>query len=324
MCFTVSGILGFGDLGQFLASPAVFWPISGAICSGLLVWGKISLFRPSYGELIKDRNEKIGDLENLRELLESEKANHAVALKEARSGHQDELQLALDTLVTQLLEYVCKESYDCRLSAYSVEGEEFLLLSRCSRNPLLEVRGRASYPLTEGNIGVAWAKSWTIQDYAATDRAQWEEALADSGLFPPETASLLTMQSHSVYAQRIDRSDQKLGMLVFECENPDRFDANSRKKVQSSYILKTIAELLSRSHQLFPRVLARQEELTNSIPSISIPEPRWKSAKRIGSGGVVESIGNVDGAVPGGDFGHEPIAVDSGFQPNAGLDSATS
>lgn len=281
LCFTVTGIIGLNDLEALVTSWAWVWPILGLSFAALLILGRFFFFRPTYADLIVDRNEHISEIGTLREAKVSEADVWRDTLETAERHHRSDLQMVLDSLVTQLLEHICKSATDCRISAYSVEGSEFLLLSRCSKNPLLEVRGRPSYPLAEGNIGQAWAKEWAIQDHESTERAEWEESLVDGGLFAPQIASTLTMQSQSICAQRIDRGSDKIGMIVLECENPGRFTQATIKRIQSSLILKSIADILWSSHTHFPRVAERQAELTSAVPARLIPEPDWKRAKPI-------------------------------------------
>ena len=290
VCFTIAGTTGFKEPSWLGVSSGVYWIIGGVVAAGTLVYGEVKFFKPSYGELVRALDGKNRELEAQTGVFEAAQADTQRQLQEALDGHRGDLQMVLDSLVTQLLEYVCKGATDCRISAYSVEGSEFLLLSRCSRNPQIEQRGRDSYPLTEGNIGQAWAKEWALQDHESTDRGEWEEALVDANLFSEETASALTMQSRSIYAQRIDRGAEKIGMVVLECENPGRFNRNTLKLVQASLLMKAIAEILWSSHTQFPRVAERQEELTKSEKrTVVVPEPEWKRAKPISRSAVVES-----------------------------------
>ena len=195
-----------------------------------------------------------------------------------RDRHRAALQFVLDELSAQLSQYICKDATHTRVSVYSVENDEFVLLCRTSSNPTLERRGRPSYPLNKGAIGQAWANVWAIVNSEETEREEWEVSLTNAG-FTPEEAAGLTMHARSILAHRLDRGTTKLGVVVFESEQFELFDAADLKKVRGSRLYQALTEVVRASHAHLPRVKQRQEELEGQAPTVVMPEPVWKSAK---------------------------------------------
>ena len=251
-CWAVAGLIG----GQEIWNGANWlWPVGGAVSAALVLFGTIFFFKPSYKDLAISKAKAEKDSEEFRAALQG----------------------AVDQLIIQLHDYICGDVVDCRVSVYSVEEDEFVLLGRYSQNPNLERRGRPSYPLDQGTIGKAWAKQFAIENDPEPDRQKWEAGLGDRG-FSASEAAALTMHSRSVYAQRLDRGSEKVGVLVFECEAQERFTLNAFRKVDKSHLAKALAEITRASHVHLPRVQERLEERQNRQPLVVVPEPAWKQS----------------------------------------------
>ncbi|MDQ1082839.1 MULTISPECIES: hypothetical protein [Microbacterium] len=259
-CLTIAGTYGIPGVFEW---PAVVWLIVGLVLGLLWVFGVFVWFKPTYADL--ERQKAAAE-----EKLSSERERSA----EDVEAHRAALQGALDEILLQLHTYVCDQEVDTRVSVYSVEDDEFILVARCSSNPFLEQRGRSSYPLSQGAIGVAWAKKFVIENNEHADREAWEASLVSQGFTTAEAAAL-TMHSRSIYAERLDRDNRKTGVVVFECEEQDRFTSATLKKVQRSYLRETLAAVLSASHVYLPHVRDRHSQLADTQPAP--PEPKWKS-----------------------------------------------
>jgi hypothetical protein len=263
---TAASMYGWAGL---MTWPALLWLIAIAMLAALWVLGVFVWFKPTYADL---EQQKAKAEEKLRE---------AEALARADvDEHRGALQGALDELLMQLHKYVCGDVVDTRVSVYSAEAGEFILLARYSLNPLLERRGRSSYPLAQGAIGVAWAKRWVIDNSEDESRATWEASLVAGQGFSADEAAGLTMHARSIYAARLDRGQSKAGVVVFECEEPDRFTVKTTAKVERSYLRETLAAVVSASHVYFPRVKERQTELANVAVLPSPQSPPWKPTER--------------------------------------------
>lgn len=267
ICVTVTTMHGlpkkftFPELWEW---PGLKWVAAAGVLAAITLWGVLRWFHPTYGEL----QERLA-------LAEQERDEVAERTADELAQHRAALQGALDELLSQLAAYVYGDTVDARVSAYSVEGNEFVLLARHSKNPAYEKRGRSSYKLTQGAIGVAWAREWVLENSETETRTEWEEGLVEQG-FSLEEARGLTMYARSIYGQRLDRGTTKAGVVVFEAEDKDKFNVKTLKKVERSYLRETLAAVISASHGFFPRVQERQQELEGTAPVALVPEPVWK------------------------------------------------
>lgn len=114
-------------------SPFAVWAILLALA---WILGYFTILRPRYSELAQSK---------------------AVAERDLADAHRA-LQASLDSLLSHLLDDRSVNKPTCRVSAYSVEHDRFVLLSRRSTNPMHERRGRPTYSLDTGVIGEAWTR----------------------------------------------------------------------------------------------------------------------------------------------------------------------
>lgn len=208
----------------------------------------------------------------------SELAQQLETTKLELNGAQRALQDTLDTALTHLLVDLKLNTPECRVSAYSVEGEQFVLLSRQSSNPRHEKRGRATYALDKGVIGQAWARDSAFRVYSAQTRAEWDREMASTGDFTIDEARALTMFARSILAIRVDQAQtEKVGMLVFESTEPDAFDATSAGKMRRRGLHAAIADVIA-WHDHFPRAKDWKDERSGKGAVNRLEEPAWKSA----------------------------------------------
>jgi len=222
------------------------------------IWGYFTWLRPRYSELAKDQ------------------ARAEFDLRQAQAA----LQAALDSLLMQLLKDRSIANPSCRVSAYSVEHDRFVLLSRRSVNPTLERRGRRTYPLEKGVIGQAWERQSAWSSFDVESREEWEAELISSGGFSAEEARALTMLSRSVLAVRVDSPiDDKIGMLVLESESKDAFEASSADALRRRPLFGAIADLISGWHEHFPRAKEWNQERDGGPVVHYLAEPAWKNPR---------------------------------------------
>lgn len=263
VCVTVASMHSFAELATW---PTLLWPVGVLFVAVIWAFGYFKWFKPTYSELEQQKERALADLVTAREAAVAEVDEHRRAL-----------QGALDTLLAELGGYICGDSVDTRVSVYSVEDDEFVLLARHSENPNLERRGRSSYPLTQGAIGVAWGRRSFIDNSEEDDREAWKRNLRAQG-FSAEDVEGLKMYTRCIYAQRLDRGNIKAGVVVFECEAPNRFDSKTMSKVSKSRLHNALAVLVSASHGHFPRVKERESERQGIEAPALVPEPVWKRA----------------------------------------------
>lgn len=220
--------------------------------------GYFTFLRPRYSELSRDK---------------------ALLDQDLGDAHKA-LQAALDSLLSHLIRDQGFAKPTCRISAYSVEHDQFVLLSRRSTNPMHERRGRATYELGVGVIGDAWAREGAHQRFDVDTRAEWEAELVASGGFSVETAQSLKMFSKSLIAVRVDSAEgDKIGMLVLESEDADEFTASSIDRLRRRPLTSAVTELISGWHQHFPRAKEWHYELESGKPKRYLAEPQWKNPR---------------------------------------------
>lgn len=242
-----------------LWSVPALWLLIGALAMlAVWIWGYFSWLRPRYSELAK------------------EKARAEEDLGEAQAA----LQAALDSLLMHLLKDRSSANPSCRVSAYSVEHDRFVLLSRRSVNPTLERRGRQTYPLEKGVIGQAWERQSATSNFDVETREEWESELVSSGGFTVEEARGLTMLSRSIVAVRVDSAtDDKIGMLVLESESNGAFAASSVETLRKRPLLGAVADLIAGWHEHFPRAKEWNQQRDSGQVVHYLAEPAWKNPR---------------------------------------------
>ena len=88
------------------------------------------------------------------------------------------------------------------------------------------------------------------------------------------------MSSRSILALRLDTtSDEKLGMLVLESENEDKFTARNGAELRRSTVYRAMVDILAASHTQLPRVLERAQERAGAKNAERLlEEPVWKNS----------------------------------------------
>lgn len=222
----------------------------------LWVIGYFTFLRPWYSELAKDK---------------------AVVERDLSEAHRA-LQAALDSLLWQLLKDRSADKPTCRISAYSVEHDRFVLLSRRSVNPIHEKRGRSTYPLQSGVIGEAWAREGARQRFDVDSREEWEAELVSAGGFSLEDARALKMFAKCVIAVRVDGAGgDKVGMLVLESEENDEFAPSTVDALRRRPLTGAIASLIAGWHEHFPRAKEWNHEREHGKQKQYLEEPAWKN-----------------------------------------------
>lgn len=210
-------------------------------------------------------------------------AKAKAAAEEEAKGAQKALQDALDTSLAHLAAELKRESSDYRVSAYSVEDDGFVLLSRHSKNPELEQRGRPVYPLTKGVIGEAWRRGSSYRTYDVKDRAEWEAALVATGDFSAEVAAGMTMMARSILGVRVDLSTtSKVGMVVIESTQANAFEQADADKMRRRGLFSAIANIIG-WHEHFPRARDWHDERDGKETQPRLDEPTWKAAPQVPS-----------------------------------------
>jgi hypothetical protein len=250
---TGAGFIGSPEVWTF---PGLWWLVSAGVF--LCVWliGMMTFLRPTYAQLSRE----------------------AAAAERDSQEKRDAIHRALEAVIRGIATHIYKDAVDCRISAYSVEGDEFVLLARVSANPLHERRGRPFYPLTVGTIGAAWAKNSAFDNIDAEDRAAWETSICQRSGFTREDAAKLTMLARSICAVRLDNGSDKVGVIVLESETFQQFGVAELKKMRASLLLSAATEIVAAAHTHFPRVVERKYERSGEPKAISLPEPTWKRA----------------------------------------------
>lgn len=246
------------DRDSLWSLPSVLLLLGAIVLIAVWIWGYFTWLRPRYSELAKDQ---------------------ALAEDDLRQA-QAALQAALDSLLMHLLKDRSIADPSCRVSAYSVEQDRFVLLSRRSVNPTLERRGRRTYPLEKGVIGQAWARQSARSNFDVESREEWEAELVSSEGFTGEEARALTMLSRSILAVRVDSpADDKIGMLVFESESTDAFAASSAEALRRRPLFSAVADLISGWHEHFPRAKEWNQERDGGPAVRYLAEPAWKNPR---------------------------------------------
>jgi hypothetical protein len=249
---TVAGFVGLPGIWTW---PAAWWLVIAAAFAIVWVVGRLTFLRPTYADLAR---------------------RAAQATREAEEK-RSAIQRSLEAIIRRIALHVFKDAIDSRISAYSVEGDEFVLLARHSSDPTLERRGRPSYPMRQGAIGAAWSKKSSLFNSAAESRADWESEIARTEGFTVEEARALTMHARSICAVRLDNGPEKVGVIVLESETHQKFGVAELRRVRDSLLLDAAAEVVAVAHDHFPRVEARRNERDGSRESVGVPEPKWKS-----------------------------------------------
>lgn len=240
------------------AFPSLFLILGALVLAVGWLIGYLTFLRPRYSELAHD---------------------NAVTEQDLADAHGG-LQAALDSLLMHLLKDRGVAKPTCRISAYSVERDQFVLLSRSSVNPMHERRGRPTYALDTGVIGEAWAREGARQRFVVDTREEWEAELVSSGGFIPEDARALKMFSKSIIAVRVDTaSGNKVGMLVLESEDKDEFAPSSVEALRKRPLTLAVTDLIAGWHEHFPRAKELHRELEGGTPKRYLSEPSWKNPR---------------------------------------------
>lgn len=245
-----AGLVGFPHV---LAFPGLWWLIAAGLLLVVLIVGLCTFLRPTYGVLAK------------REAL----------ARGLAADQQHAIHRTLEAVLRGLGHYLYRDETDCRASAYSVEGDEFVLLARISTNAILERRGRSSYPMWKGVIGAGWATGSALENFDASDRQSWEAMMTESG-FTPTEAQALTMPARSICAIRLDHYSDKVGVMVIESETFGRFDVSTLKRARGSLLLTAASEIVASGHTHFPSVIERRGQKRGESAHPPSPEPEWK------------------------------------------------
>lgn len=246
------------DRASQWSMPSLLFLLGAGAMHVVWVWGYFTWLRPRYSELAQNQARAEGDL------------RHAQAA----------LQAALDSLLMHLLKDRSLDNPSCRVSAYSVEHDRFVLLSRRSVNPSLERRGRQTYPLEKGVIGQAWERQSARSEFEVESREEWEMELVSSEGFNADEARALTMFSRSILAVRVDSAtDDKLGMLVFESESKTSFTASSADTLRRRPLFSAVADLIAGWHEHFPRAKEWNQERDGGPVVHYLTEPAWKNPR---------------------------------------------
>lgn len=255
---TTVSLAGAGFVGapEVWVLPGAWWLVSAGAFALTWIVGMTTFLRPTYAQVSRTAAEAVRDAQ----------------------GKGAAIHRALEAVLRGIALHMFKDSVDCRISAYSVEEDEFVLLARVSSNPLHERRGRPSYPLTVGTIGAAWANITALDNIDAEDRASWEASLCQESGFTAEGAAKLTMLARSICAVRLDDGATKVGVIVMESEIFQQFGVSDLKRIRASILLSTATEIIAAAHPHFPRVAERKSERLGSGVEISLPEPTWKRA----------------------------------------------
>jgi hypothetical protein len=118
-----------------------------------------------------------------------------------------------------------------RISVFIWKDNNFERLGRYSKNPEFRIIGRATYPVAEGCLHLAWVNGHHFQDQipfpnSKRQTQRWINYHRDHYNMPPSTSEKLNMKSCWYYSIRIDNdknNDVPLGVLVIESTNPTRF-----------------------------------------------------------------------------------------------------
>jgi|SRR5690625_410389 len=237
-------------------SPAVKYVVLSALLIIAWIVSYLTWLRPRYSELVRKNNDQQSELQSTRTAL----------------------QAALDSLLRNMLEDSKLANSTCRVSAYAVTDDRFVLLSRYSMNTKHEKRGRSTYPLNQGVIGLAWERGSDLTHFNVETRSEWEVELVNSGRFNADEAKKLTMFARAILAVRIDAGDgTKVGVLVFESENASQFQPNMISQVRRRSLFNPIQELISGWSEQFPRVKEWDEERRRGTKIRLLDEPEWKN-----------------------------------------------
>lgn len=282
--FLISMWMSFG-FAHLLETPIVLWGFGALISAFLLL---IAIFRltPTYRQLDELRK-TAAKAQRLAEANQQDAEDAQGAAEErqrqAEKGQRTArhaLQNAMDVLVRHHLNHLRAWTPDARISVYSVEGEEFVLVSRRSKNPTHERRGRPAYSLARGVVGEAWENGTAQRFSESTIRDEWERELVASGDFTESEVRELTMMARTIHATRLDAQDgEPVGMLVLESTRQRRFKDGILKSMLGA-TAHAMSLILTNSHSEFPRVIERSHEREGSTSETPVLiEAAWKSSK---------------------------------------------
>lgn len=188
---------------------------------------------------------------------------------------------AVETVLRAIMVRVCTDlglyRDDTRASIYALDGDEFVLLARVSKNPTLKVGGRPSYPADQGIIGLAWKHGQYSITGLAENRAEWErEAVAEHGI-PPEVAAKLRMQCRSIVGIRVDGVEPELhplAIVIFESEAPRGVNGKTIDQVLGTPAWETLAAAVKNMQGEINGVAGVRRDLR--APSLSEPPKRTR------------------------------------------------
>lgn len=147
-----------------------------------------------------------------------------------------------------------------RISFYrhDKESDEFFLLGRYSINPMLNRRGRVTYPANQGCIGAAWQKGEAYEGNLPNPQAnmvKYFEVNESRWQLPQSVCVGLAMKPQAIWAYALSRNGHRHAIVVIESE---------KKRTISPEELKRAFE-----QGLTERTLELQERLSPIEPSIS-------------------------------------------------------
>ena len=229
-----NGIVAQRPLFEFSWEPPQVAFVLGIVFTLAGLIRQVSL-RPSYNQLLQSRNAA---------------RTHAVERAGAAEG-------VLRAILVRLADSLDLNSSTIRLSVYCHEQSEFVLLSRMSADPALKVRGRNSYPDSQGVIGKAWKLRTAALVDLPEDYDAWQKQLAINGI-DEDTASKLSMRSRSLIGVRIDADEGgeqvPVGVLVLESTKPRGVNGKTVDKLRTDDTWQVLVHAMYNARHHFPGV----------------------------------------------------------------------
>lgn len=198
-----------------------------------------------------------------KDLRESEASRNGLEqlLEQTNGDYYALFQDQLSILANDVFEFTDHE----RISVYKHDGTAFVMLSRYSKNPNYNKKGRGIYPDNEGCIAEAWRDGESfiedlpdpnteLDNYITAHKNGWDINKTVSKAFQ--------MQSRSYVALAIeDRHQNRIAVVVFESTcSKGALDSSKIKGLLDSYEGKRIAQFLERMRALEPSPTYAQKE----------------------------------------------------------------
>lgn len=203
------------------------------VCLGVVGIVGMLIIRPTYAQLLEERNEAQRNAHTRSELL----------------------QQSLTSMLKRLARELELTNTHYRLSLYCHREQHFVMLARHSAHGKWNRAGRVVYAEANDAITDAWNKGWSVFVDLPQDKAKRVTELVEVQGMSREDANGLTMPSRSVVGFRLLEGEEPVGVIVLESTQPRGVHSKTLEALRVSVLAGVVASMMGISRDHFPAMI---------------------------------------------------------------------